>query len=86
MYDKKSPRMPQDARSRDDRYWDTLSKSMPELNAVFEGFSKDSVPDPLQLLAAISEMVVIYVDHDSNSVVPPTCPEIMSEKKCRFCD
>ncbi|MCK5616717.1 hypothetical protein KAR91_83420 [Candidatus Pacearchaeota archaeon] len=61
--------------------WD----DMPQMQALFEKFAGPGDWNFLDVMAAISEMVGFYTNHDINQE-DPICDLLkMSQNKCRFC-
>lgn len=63
----------------------TLSDDMPQMQALFEKFSALGDWNFLDVMAAISEMVGFYTNHDIKN--EDLADELlrMSQNKCRFC-
>ncbi len=70
MIQSKAPRIAQDVKSRDDEYPDTLKPEIPALDDLFKKLALEQHPDFLSVMAAISEMVAFYTDHDKISKGP----------------
>jgi len=68
-----------------DEYLDTLAEQMPQMTRLFTALDAGATPNFLDIMAAISEMVAFYTDHDQIDEVDKILRERMSQKKCRFC-
>lgn len=77
--------MAQDGKSRDDRYFETLSAQMEQTDALFAKLSSGEHPNFLAVMAGISEMVAFYTNHDTNPVELSDSCKKESQKNCRFC-
>lgn len=67
-------------------YHNTPPGQTDALGSLFKKMSRGEMPNFLELMAAISDLVAFSVECDSNPTTPPTGPKNMSQKKCRFCD
>lgn len=76
---------PQDGRSPDEGYFDTLISNMPQMSDLFSKLSAGEHPDFFAVMSAISEMVAFYTECDSNCDDDLLWLLNMSQKKCRFC-
>ena len=72
-------------RTASDAALDTLKSQMPELSRLFANLDAGYTPNILDMIAAISEMVAFYTNHDQFGADGQTLDEIMSINKCRFC-
>ncbi len=68
-----------------DEYYETLAKQMPAVTRLFTALDAGRAPNFLDVMAAISEMVAFYTDHDVNDAADKILEEKMSGIKCRFC-
>lgn len=78
-------RTPVCAIKQGDPYQTTPWDDMPQMQALFEKFSSAQDWSFLDVMAAISEMVAFYTDHDINPAGPRNQLQEMSQNKCRFC-
>lgn len=85
MSDKIRSRSQQAAKSPDQAYLDTLASDMPEMSRLFAILDAGATPNFLDIIAAISEMVAFYTDHDQIEA-DKVCELLKrSGKKCRIC-
>lgn len=80
------PEASQETRSGEAEYYDTLAEQMPELDLLFRGFAEGKMPDFLELMSALSDMVAYHTDCDTKLAGPASDTKFMSQNKCRFCD
>lgn len=66
-------------------YYETLNSQMPEMSRLFTDLGRGVTPDFLTFMAAVTEMVAIYVDRDLNPANDCEIILSMSQNKCRFC-
>jgi allophanate hydrolase subunit 1 len=73
------------AKSPVDETHSTLKSHLPEMTALFAALDAGYTPNFLDIMKAISEMVVFYTECDQIDVALEILQKKESQKNCRFC-